>query len=52
MKDPFRITRRTFAKAVGMAAAGTVIPAPVTAQSTKPVADKQERARSHRRDHV
>jgi phospholipase C len=40
MKDPFRITRRTFAKGVGMAAASAVIPAVATAQS--PVPDKQK----------
>jgi len=40
MKDSFRITRRTFAKGVGMAAAGAVIPALATAQS--PLPDKQK----------
>jgi phospholipase C len=40
MKDPFRITRRTFAKGVGLATAGAVIPALATAQS--PVRDKQK----------
>ena len=44
MKDPFRITRRTFAKGVGMAAAGAVIPSLATARS--PVPDKQ-RALDH-----
>ena len=40
MKDQLRITRRTFAKGVGMAAAGAMIPALATAQSRVP--DKQK----------
>jgi phospholipase C len=42
MKDSFRITRRTFAKGVGMAAAGAAIPGLAPAQSAIPVADKHK----------